>query len=131
MTKLLLSAIFICGVEGMQAQDQTIRVEYEDMGKVRMLAAQYDLQQRQQREEMYAKNYDVAIKNFSTFTSQLGQLEKFTTNPKILKEIEKAHKQNERLFEMYKRRNYNTEFYKLENTIKKIAISVDAYKEEE
>ena len=131
MKKLLLSAIFICGVAGMQAQDQTIRVEYEDMGKVRMLAAQYDLQQRQQREEMYAKNYDVAIKNFSTFTSQLGQLEKFTTNPKILKEIEKAHKQNERLFERYKRRNYNTEFYKLENTIKKIAISVDAYKEEE
>ena len=69
MKKLLLSAIFICGVAGMQAQDQTIRVEYEDMGKVRMLAAQYDLQQRQQREEMYAKNYDVAIKNFSTFTS--------------------------------------------------------------
>lgn len=114
---------------GLRAQNTPIQVEIVDRTEITMLAAQYDIMQREKREEMNAKNYDIALQNFSTFTSNLGQLERMTTDPIILKQIEKAHKQNERLFNLATRSSYRNEFYKLQNNIKRIGILLNAYQE--
>lgn len=114
---------------GLSAQNTPIQVEIVDRTEITMLAAQYDVMMREKRQEQNAKNYDKAIQNFSTFTSQLGQLEKFTSDPKILKQIEKAHAQNEKLFNLATHSSYSKEFYKLQNNIKRIGILVNAYKE--
>lgn len=113
----------------LSAQNRPIQIEVVDRTEITMLAAQYDIMQREQRQRINAQNFDIAIKNFSSFTSSLGELEKFTNDPKILKEIKKAHQQNERLYNLATRSSYTKEFYKMKNTIDKIAISVNAYKE--
>lgn len=125
-TILILSLITF---SGMKAQDRPIQIEVVDRTEITMLAAQYDIMQREKRQEQNAKNYDIAIQNFSSFTNDLGQLQRMTTDPKILKQIEKAHAQNERLFNLANRNSYSNEFYKLQNNIKRIAILLNAAKE--
>lgn len=125
-TILILS---LSAFTGMNAQSTPIQVEVVDRTEITMLAAQWDIMQREKRQTMNAKNYDIAIQNFSSFTSNLGQLERMTTDPKILRQIEKAHAQNERLFNLANRSSYSKEFYKLQNNIKRIGILLNAYKE--
>lgn len=127
--KKTLFILSLISFTGLTAQTRPIQIEVVDRTEITMLAAQYDIMQREKRSEMNAKNYDIAIQNFSTFTSNLGQLERMTTDPKILKQIEKAHQQNEKLFNLATRSSYRNEFYKLQNNIKRIGILLNAYQE--
>jgi len=129
MMKKTIFILSLATFTGLSAQNTPIQVEIVDRTEITMLAAQHDVMMREKRQAMNAKNYDIAIQNFSSFTSNIGQLKRMTTDPKILKQLEKAHAQNERLFDLANRSSYSREFYKLQNNIKRIGILLNAYQE--
>ncbi len=120
-------AIFVLSIAtftGLSAQNSPIQIEVVDRTEITMLAAQYDIMQREQRQAQAQKNYDVALKNFQVLNNDLTQLQINTNDKNILKRISKANKQNDRLLILYNSRNYSTEIIKIQSEIKFIYADI-------
>lgn len=113
---------------GLQAQTQPIQIEVVDRTEITMLAAQYDIIQREKRQAQAELNYDTANYNREIFASNLFRLYRLTNDKDILKRIKKAEKQNERLLNLYNRSRYSTDFYRLQSVIRQISADIEKLK---
>ncbi|WP_332020441.1 hypothetical protein [Kaistella sp.] len=122
---ILLSLVTFAGIS---AQDRPIQVEVTDRTEITMLAAQWDVLQQQKRQEQAELNYDTANYNHSVIGSNLYKLSKLTSDTDILKQIDKAEKQNNKLLNLYNSRRYQTKFYELQSLIRQISANIQRSK---
>ena len=115
---------------GLNAQNRPIQIEVVDRTEITMLAAQYDIMQREKRQEQSQLNYDNANYNQAIFNAKIAHLYRSTNDKDILKRIKKAAKQNERLINLYNRNrnSYAPEFYKLQTNINQISADIEKLK---
>lgn len=137
MKKLLLSAIFICGVAGLQAQDETIRVEYEDMGKVRMSAAEYDLHQRQARAEAWLADRAQAREGaedsyyhlrdqIDTLLNRAAKIPDQKIKDKRVKEAQQLHQLNKEASYITRQNMYSSAIRRIISGINKLSAKLNS-----
>ena len=104
---LILSISAFCT---MSAQDRPIQVEIVDRTQIELLSAEWTVLQQQKRQEQAELNFDTANYNHSVIGSNLYKLAKLTSDKDILKRIDKAEKQNNKLLNLYNSRRYQRNF---------------------
>lgn len=113
---------------GLQAQNTPIQIEVVDRTEITMLAAQYDVMMREKREAQAQENYNGAYLHYQNFSKYLNEWYAMTNDKDLIKRINKAIKQNERLLSLYNSRRYQTEFFRLETQCNQIGADLKKLK---
>ena len=109
---------------GLSAQNTPIQVEVVDRTEITMLAAQYDIMQREKRQAQAQENFNGAYLHYQNFSKYLNEWYSKTSDKDLIKRINKAIKQNERLLSLYNSRRYQTEFFRLETQCNQIGADL-------